>query len=167
MPVPPGDDQSSYKCSRLNLPTFFREYSPGDSKHTSGGAFPGLNCILSPPCDPQPNSPLYFDFLSPNHYTGRNITTLTNHNSTLKIGCLNLRGFKSCKQYLYHLLNNLDICAVSEHWLHQYEVNLLYKFHPNFSCFATAPHTEEDPVYCAPRLPKGHGGVAFYLAEKP
>ena len=33
------------------------------------------------------------------------------------VGCFNVRGYKSNHNYLYSILNKLDLCAVSEHWL--------------------------------------------------
>ena len=146
----------------VNLLSFFRGTFPGACKHHSGAATPGLNPTLPPPCVAQTITPNQHDLSSTNLNTGRCTTTATNPISTLRFGCFNLRSFKSCKLYLYRLLTDLDICAVSEHWLHQYDINQLHKFHPDFNCYAMAPQVEEDPIYCAPRYSRGRGGVAIF-----
>ena len=80
----------------------------------------------------------------------------------LRIGCLNLRGVKSNRIYLHNLLDKLDICAVSEHWLHSYELHLLQALHDEFYVFAACPAEVEDSVHCVPRLIRGAGGVALF-----
>ena len=58
------------------------------------------------------------------------------------------------------LLADLDILAISEHWLHSYELHLLGLIHTNFNYLASSPHPQEDSLTCTPRLIRGSGGVA-------
>ena len=79
----------------------------------------------------------------------------------IRVGCHNVRGLKTNTEYTYVGLTNLDICALSEHWFHSYGLNQLSTFHPEFSFHAVSHPTDEDPVYCTPRITRGRGGVAI------
>ena len=47
--------------------------------------------------------------------------------SSLRLICLNVRGLLSNSDYVHQLLRDCDICAISEHWLHHYNLTKLYK----------------------------------------
>ena len=79
-------------------------------------------------------------------------------NFPLKLVCLNVRGLSTNSHYVKLLLNDF---AISEHWLHNYNLFHLQKLCCNFKFVANSPPQEEDPIYCAPRLVRGHGGVAL------
>ena len=85
--------------------------------------------------------------------------TVTN----LKFCCLNLHGLSSNLSYLQHILSNHspDIIAVSELWLHDYNLHNIQQVHPNYKFMAACPPRQEHPVFCTPHLIRGHGGVAL------
>ena len=92
-------------------------------------------------------------------------TPLTSSTDTgsqhLRVGCLNIRGLKTNTYYTHQLLDQHDIFAISEHWLHTYELQSLQALHPDFNFLSSAPPAEEDDLYCRPRYLRGHGGVAI------
>ena len=49
-------------------------------------------------------------------------------------------------------MDTLDICCISEHWLHSYDLYLLNDIHPDFHAWGIASPNEEDETYCAPRF---------------
>ena len=61
------------------------------------------------------------------------------------------------------LLNDFDIkfIAISEHWLHDYNLYRIQQISDEYTILAKSPPQQEDPVYCVPRLIRGHGGVAL------
>ena len=61
--------------------------------------------------------------------------------------------------YINILHKRLHIMAISEHWLHYYELNRLGNLNRNFRFHSLSSATEEDPVFCRPRNIRGHGGV--------
>ena len=67
---------------------------------------------------------------------------------------MNAHGLISNCHYNSDLLSlfDLDLIAISEHWLHDYDL---------FEFIAVPSPCEEDNVYCVPRLIRGHGGVAL------
>ena len=79
----------------------------------------------------------------------------------LRVGCLNLRGLKSNSDYLKKILGKLDICGISEHWLHHYDLSLLSKVHSEFYAYSTCSKPEEDGLRCTPRSLRGNGGVSI------
>ena len=79
----------------------------------------------------------------------------------LRLGCLNVRGIKANNDYVANLLGDLDILAISEHWLHSYDLHLLGLIHTEYNYIASSPHSQEDALTCAPRLKRGCGGVAI------
>ena len=87
-------------------------------------------------------------------------------NTTLKIGYLNTRGVQSNEAYISRLLSQLDITAIAEHWLHGYELSQLSSFHEDCNFHASSQSTEEDSVYCRPKLLRVRGGVAI-ARKKP
>ena len=85
------------------------------------------------------------------HTTNANVVT------KLNIGCLNVRGASANAQYINLLLKRLHIFAISEHWLHSYELNSM---NTNFK-FLYVSSSTEDSMYCRPRYLRGHGGVSI------
>ena len=79
----------------------------------------------------------------------------------IRVGCHNARGLKTNTAYIHACISNLDIFAISEHWLHSFELNQLAVFHPEFSFHATSHPTDEDTTYCIPCVVRGQGGVAI------
>ena len=78
---------------------------------------------------------------------------------------MNIRGFKSNHNYLHKLLDDLDVCAVSEHWLHSFNMHLLNKHHVDYNVYASPQShiaDEIDSVRLIPRYIRGNGGVAIF-----
>ena len=80
---------------------------------------------------------------------------------TLRFGCLNARGIKSNMDYATRLMCDLDIFAISEHWLHSYDLHLLGNAHADFNFMTSTPSSMEDTLTCTPRFVRGSGGVAL------
>lgn len=79
----------------------------------------------------------------------------------VRLGCLNTRGIKTNKDYTTKLLHDLEILALSEHWLHSFDLHTLGSIHKDFNYFASSPPPKEDTLACTPRLIRGSGGVAL------
>ena len=79
----------------------------------------------------------------------------------LRIGTLNVRGIKHNTHFPRNLLDQLDICCFQELWLHEYEVDVLDNLHSDFFQFSILPPSDDDVVFCAPRIQRGHGGVSI------
>ena len=79
----------------------------------------------------------------------------------IRVGCLNVRGFKSNSDYVKKICKSCDILAISEHWLHIYDLSLIPKSLPNFFAYSMCPPPIEDDLICAPRLIRGNGGVSI------
>ena len=86
-----------------------------------------------------------------------------NSMSTLTLCCFNVRGILSNSHYTKHLLSNTlpDFIAVSEHWLHDYNLYHIHKLNPNYKFLARSTPRDEHPDFCKPRLIRGHGGIAL------
>ena len=86
-------------------------------------------------------------------------------NSMLNLCCFNARGLKSNLHLVHWLLSNLslDFLAISEHWLHDFDYHLFSNMHHYLPLLpiATPPPCQEDLLICAPRLIRGHYGVAL------
>ena len=54
----------------------------------------------------------------------------------LRVGCLNVHGYKSNNDYIRKILQNFDIFGISEHRLHQYDLSLLQNAHADFDSFS-------------------------------
>ncbi len=55
-------------------------------------------------------------------------------------------------------MNNSDYgAALSEHWLHTYNLHNLYSINGHFHFFARSSPNGEDPFFCQPRYLRGHG----------
>ncbi len=79
----------------------------------------------------------------------------------IRVGCFNVRGIKTNTNYTCKLLSELDVCAISEHWLHNYDLHQLQSLHKDFNAFSTCSPTEEDTITCTPRFIRGSGGVSI------
>ena len=93
------------------------------------------------------------------------ITPCNQVTSILNVCCLNIRGFKSNSDYLRTLLMSHDLLAISEHWLHDYDLHLLSSLSENFLCFSSTSPSREDPVWCRPNFLRGQGGVAILFKK--
>ena len=85
-------------------------------------------------------------------------------NSTmLNLCCYNARGLSSSTHYIQDILKrfNIDFIAISEHWLHNYNLKIIHQLSDEYKFVAVPSAQEEDSVHCVPRLIKGHGGVAL------
>ena len=105
----------------------------------------GTRSVCSPPCTVLPST---------NSSAGGVITKL-------RVGCLKLRGLKSNSDYLKMILGKLNICGISEHWLHHYGLSLLPKFYSEFFAYSTCSKPEEDVLRCTPRSLRGNGRVSI------
>ena len=83
--------------------------------------------------------------------------------ASLRFSCFNSRGLISSWHYVQHILSHysLDFLAISEHWLHQYNLSVIHQLSNDYKFIAVAAPEEEDTVFCVPRLIRGHGGVAL------
>lgn len=54
-----------------------------------------------------------------------------------------------------------DFIAISEHWLHDYNRFEIHHLSADYRFVATSSPCEEDAVYCAPCILRGHGGVTL------
>ena len=71
--------------------------------------------------------------------------------TNIRVGCYNVRGIKSNDDYTRILLNHLDVCAISEHWLHDYDLHQLQNLHADFEVFSTcSPPQEDGTITCTP-----------------
>ena len=79
----------------------------------------------------------------------------------LRLVCFNMCGLQCNNLYTQILLQDADIIALSEHWLHNYNFKSICYLHSNFKFHAMSPPEIEDTIYCIPHLVRGHGGVAI------
>ena len=79
----------------------------------------------------------------------------------VKVGCHNVRGFKINCEYCALLLKSLDILAISEHWLHNFDLTILQKAHLDFTVYTTFHKEEEGNLFCASRYIHGNEQVAI------
>jgi len=77
----------------------------------------------------------------------------------LRIVSFNVKGFHSNGNYFNELIDKYDIILLQEHWLFNFEKELLKQYHPEFLTF-TRQVDDEDPLspLCRPRE---HGGIAI------
>ena len=95
------------------------------------------------------------------HHHSTSLTSNLGATYLLTIGCLNLRGFKSNTDYFRSILISHDVFAISEHWLHDYDLHLLNSFNSDYVFHSVCSPSTEDSVWCRPRYLRGHGGVAI------
>ena len=113
------------------------------------------NCNLEIPNLSDPN-----DYSSHDSYNSPPV----DYNSTLlNLCCYNARGLSSSTHYIQDILKrlNIDFIAISEHWLHNYNLKLIHQLSDKYKFVAVPSTQDEDSVHCVPRLIKGHGGVAL------
>ena len=106
---------------------------------------------------PNPCTPVYQAPSCITSSTDARVTKALN----VRVGCLNCRGIKTNTHYINILLKNLDFLALSEHWLHAYELHSLSNLHKDFVALAFSSPTKEDLLFCQTRYLRGHGGVAL------
>ena len=71
----------------------------------------------------------------------------------------------SNSDYVRQLLGSLDLLAISEHWLFNYDLHKLSSFHCDFSVYASSSPIIEDNFICSPRNIRGNGGVALFIRK--
>ena len=101
--------------------------------------------------------------VSHTNHSQHSSTSSSSDYESINICCFNVRGITSNPDYLKFLLENFNIkfIAISEHWLHDYNLNQINQISDDFSFLARSPAEQEHPVHCVPRLIRGHGGVAL------
>ena len=104
---------------------------------------------------PDAASPHYSPFIS--HDEGLSNLSFLN----LRIGSLNVRGFKFNLPFLKSFLDSVDICCIQELWLQDYELDLLNSAHEEFHAWGITPPMHVDREFLVPRNRRGHGGVAI------
>ena len=77
----------------------------------------------------------------------------------IAIACWNTRGFLTSVPYLKQLLQNNDIIAISEHWLHANRLQDLNGISNEFNCISRASKHSGAEVY---GIRRGQGGVALF-----
>lgn len=76
---------------------------------------------------------------------------------------LNAKNVKSNQIYVKNLLQSCDICCVQEHWLFQFQLDMLNEIDSNFQSHAKAVD-ERDPISPL-QVPRGYGGNAILLRK--
>ncbi|VDI00795.1 Hypothetical predicted protein [Mytilus galloprovincialis] len=79
--------------------------------------------------------------------------------SPLRIVSFNIKGFNSNKNYFDEILDKHDIVLIQEHWLFNYEKELLKQHHSDLITFSRQIDDNE-PLSPISR-PRGHGGIAI------
>ena len=93
------------------------------------------------------------------------LTTPVSHNNNmveseyLRVACWNMRGYLSGIPYLKKLLTNVDILAISEHWLHSNRLGVLSEIVDSHCVFARASKYSSAEFFGSRR---GQGGVAIF-----
>ena len=77
----------------------------------------------------------------------------------LRIACWNARGYLSAIPYIRELLKEVDVLAVSEHWLHANRLRILDGISSTHNCHAHASRPAAAENYGCKR---GQGGVALF-----
>ena len=67
----------------------------------------------------------------------------------MHIGAINIKGVEFNTPFLHDLLDSLDICCISEHWLHIFDLGFLDNLHPDFHALGISSPNEEDSVHPA------------------
>ena len=76
----------------------------------------------------------------------------------MRIGCWNCRGFLSAVPYARELSHNLDVVALSEHWLHNNRLHMLDDINDQFHTLGRSSLLSSEENYGTKR---GQGGVAL------
>ena len=75
----------------------------------------------------------------------------------MSLATFNIKGFQSNQNYYNELLPKFDILLLQEHWLFNFEQEILNQYHTDFTAFTR--HVDDfDPMSpnCRPR---GYGGI--------
>ena len=83
--------------------------------------------------------------------------------SLLRVGCWNVCGVMSTVPYLTKFLHNVDILAITEHWLFPHSLNFLNSIDLNFTSFGVVDRALE--VNADIVSARGQGGIAFLLRK--
>ena len=78
---------------------------------------------------------------------------------SLKVACSNTRGYLSSIPYLKELLIDVDVLAISEHWLHSNKLNILNGISDTHHVFGRSSKLSSAEHYGSGR---GQGGVAIF-----
>ena len=76
----------------------------------------------------------------------------------------NIYNYKSNRVYLQQLLKHYDIVCIQEHWMFNFEKQVLSEASSSHVCFAKSVD-DEDPI-SPKQQPRGYGGVAIYIPTK-
>ena len=80
----------------------------------------------------------------------------------ITVSCWNSNGMSDSRRYyLMMLMETCHIIAISEHWLHDNRLHVLYGFSEEFSCIARASTHSRSEHYGERGVGKGQGGVAL------
>ena len=79
--------------------------------------------------------------------------------NNIRIACWNTRGYLSSIPYIKKLLNEVDVLAISEHWLHSNRLNILDEISDSHHVFARSSNASSAKFYGSRR---GQGGVAIF-----
>jgi exonuclease III len=76
----------------------------------------------------------------------------------LNLAAFNIKGFQSNQNYYNELIQKFDILLLQEHWLFNFEQEILKQYHIDFTAFTR--HVDDfDPISPISR-PRGYGGIA-------
>ena len=93
---------------------------------------------------------------------GRPPDKITNQSiqDALNITSLNIEGIKGNSAYLNHLLAKENIVCLQEHWLWEFESNILEQFSDEYDFFVRCADTFEEG-FSDQFVPRGRGGVCI------
>ena len=77
----------------------------------------------------------------------------------IKTACWNARGYLSSIPYIKKLLSDVDVLAISEHWLHSNRLNILNDISDSHDVFSRSSNASASEFYGSRR---GQGGVAIF-----
>ena len=87
------------------------------------------------------------------------LSTIMDDVRELRIGCWNCIGFRSSAPYIVKLLENHDVLAISEHWLHNNRLRVLNELRQTHAVHAIASRHSSDEHNGSRR---GQAGVAIF-----
>ena len=77
----------------------------------------------------------------------------------LKVACWNIRGYLSSIPYIKKLLDNVDVLAISEHWLHCNKLSILNGISDTHHFFGRSSKSSSAEHY---GFGRGQGGVGLF-----
>lgn len=93
----------------------------------------------------------------------KNVVKHQQHN-LLSLATFNIKGFQSNQNYYHELLQTFDILLLQEHWLFNFEQEILKQSHTDVSVFTR--HVDDfDPISPISR-PRRYGGIAFVYKKR-